>query len=134
MRTWKAALLTFAFLALAAAAPSGCGGGSGHDEPATKTLLDLTVTVPAGGGSSTVFFRGDAARTIRITLTGPATAAPYGFLETPAGDGSYTPPNTGAGSVNQADVTLLVTGEFKLTVFDANNKGGDVHVFIYALT
>jgi hypothetical protein len=135
MRTWKAILVAFAALVLATAALSGCSDSDGgdNDTPGT-TLVDADVTVPAGGGASTVFFRGEAGKTIRITLTGPATTAPYGFLEPPGGDASYTPPNNGSSGTNEADVTLLVTGEFSLTIFDGNNNGGVVHVLVRTLT
>ncbi len=128
MCTWKSIRLLLSF-ALLAGALVVCGCGGGDDDGAGGTsLLDTQVAVGAGGGSATVFFQGQAGQSVRITLSGPAGTAPYGFLEPPGGEATYTPPNNGNNGGNQADVNLTVTGQFSLTIFDGNNVGGVVNV------
>lgn len=134
MRTWRvvSAALTVLLL-IGAAGVVGCdsddGGGSSG-----AVLLDATVTVAGDGGAATVSFQGVSGQTVRITLTGPATTEPYGFLEPPGGEATYTPPNSGKQGVNEADVKLTVTGQFSLTIFDGTNRGGKIRVVVAVLS
>lgn len=130
MRTWRVVSATFTVLLLVSfVVMAGCssddeGGSSG------AVLLDTTVSVAGAGGSVTVFFQGVSGQTVRITLTGPATTQPYGFLEPPGGEATYTPSNSGSQGSNEANVNLTVTGQFSLTIYDGTNRGGNVRVLV----
>ncbi len=132
MRTWKVVLAALTVLLLAGGVGTiGCS--SDDDGTPGTSLLDTIVDVAADGGSVTVFFQGVSGQTVRITLTGPATTEPYGFLEPPGGEATYTPPNSGKQGLNEADVGLTVTGQFSLTIFDGTNRGGKVRVVVAVL-
>ncbi len=131
-RGFTPALVLVAVLFLAVPLlPAGCGGGGG--DTAEVVLLDTSVSVAADGGSATVYFQGASGQTIKITLTGPSETEPYGYLETPGGTGSYTPPNAGQSGTNEAEITLTETGQFSLTVFDGTNRGGTITVTVTVL-
>jgi hypothetical protein len=96
---------------------------------ADRVLVDEEVTVGVGGGLAEVSFPGTSGQSIRITLRGSRSMDPYGYLEYPDGEGTYTPENEKSkGGVNQSDVTLKQTGTYTLTVFDGTNQGGRVRV------
>ena len=137
MRTCRVVLASLAvFLLVSVTGMIGCSSSddnSGGGVPGA-VLLNENVAVAGGGGSATVFFQGEAGRTIRITLSGPSATAPYGFLEPPGGEATYTPPNNGRAGTNEADVNLTVTGQFSLTIFDGNNAGGTIRVQVRVLT
>ena len=118
-----ALILFFSFL------PAGCSSGD-DDSNVGVVILDTTVTVGANGGYGTVFFQASAGQTIRIALTGPSGTEPYGYLEPPSGNGTYTPPNSGQAGSNQADILLTESGQFSLTIFDGANRGGTITVVV----
>lgn len=133
MRTRRVVLAALAVLLLVGGVGTiGCS--SDDDGTPGSVLLDTVVDVAANGGAATVFFQGVSGQTVRITLTGPATTEPYGFLEPPGGEATYTPPNSGKQGVNEADVKLAATGQFSLTVFDGTNRGGKVRVVVAVLS
>ena len=101
---------------------------------ASTILVNQVVNVAGGGGFAQVVFNATSGQRIRITLTGAANMEPYGNLEIPGGSNAEVPPNnTAANGTNVADVTLNVTGEYRLDVFDGANAGGNVTVRIELL-
>jgi hypothetical protein len=132
MGRWRSVAAIMAVLALFIA-PAMTGCSSSDDGGTATVLLETDVTVPAGGGSATVFFQGASGQRVRITLSGPASTQPYGYLEPPGGTASYTPPNSGSSGSNEAEVDLAVTGQFSLTIFDGANAGGVISVKVALL-
>jgi len=103
------------------------GGGS------STLIVDSRVTVGGGGGAAYLSFQGQSGKLVRITLTSAASMAPYGFIEPPGGNATYTPPHQNASNgSNTAEVVLTGTsGQVSYTVFDGNNVGGAVQVQIW---
>jgi len=93
--------------------------------------VDLMVNVPGGGGGADVTFNGSSGIRIRITLSCSNTnLRPYGYLQAPNGSGDYTPPNNAANGQNSAETVLNQNGTYTLTIYEAENIGGQVHVVI----
>lgn len=109
---------------------AGCD--SDDDGSPTNLVYDGTVNVGGGGGAATLFFQGQSGKLVRITLTSAASMAPYGYIEPPGGNATYTPPNNASNGSNTGEVVLTGTsGQVSYTVFDGNNVGGSVHVQIW---
>lgn len=113
---------------------SGDGTEATTPTESTLTLIyDANVTVAGGGGAATIFFQGQSGKLVRITLTSAASLQPYGFIEPPGGNATYTPPlETAKPGSNTGEITLTGTnGQVSYTVFDGNNVGGSVQVQIW---
>ncbi len=113
---------------------AGCGGDDdGTTGGGMSLVYDAGVSVGGGGGSATIFFQGKSGKLVRITLTSSASMQPYGFIEPPGGNASYTPPlDTARNGSNTGEVTLSgSSGQVSYTVFDGNNAGGAVQVQIW---
>ncbi len=98
-------------------------------------IADEEVMVGSAGGYGTVPFDAEAQQKVLILMLARATTMePYGYLETPDGEGTYTPENGKAvNGWNSSEVTIPSGGHFTLTVFDGANEGGSVHVRVELL-
>ncbi len=101
----------------------------------TRVIADERVMVGSAGGYATIPFDAQANQKVLILmLSEAATMEPYGYLETPDGEGAYTPENGRAvNGQNSSEVTIGSSGRYTLTVFDGANEGGRVHVRIELL-
>ncbi len=100
-----------------------------------KILAERVVTVAGEGGAAEIPFSADVGQKILITMLSESfRMEPYGYLESPDGDGFYTPENgQSVSGLNSSEVSLSQGGDFILTVFDGSNRGGVVHVRIELL-
>jgi len=127
MKVLKMVLLALAISGLAIG--FGCKNGS---TGTSKTLLDKTVSVAAGGGSAEVSFEAMKGQKVKIELkAASSTMEPYGYLQRPNGKEEYRPTiETSKNAKNESEFIADKKGRYNLTLFDGSNLGGKVSVII----